>query len=89
MDRQIVLTTYFESLLALARYEALEDGSHAGSIPVARGVIAFADSPEACERELRSTLEDWLLLGLRLRHRLPIVPHPSRATIGEKNSEIV
>ena len=26
-----------------------------------------------CERELRSVLEDWLLLGLKLNHRLPVV----------------
>lgn len=26
-----------------------------------------------CERELRSTLEDWLLIGLKLGHPLPII----------------
>ena len=26
-----------------------------------------------CERELRSTLEDWLLLGLKMGHPLPVV----------------
>jgi hypothetical protein len=26
-----------------------------------------------CEKELRSTLEDWIVLGLGLGHRLPII----------------
>jgi len=26
-----------------------------------------------CENELRSTLEDWILVGLKLRHRLPVL----------------
>jgi len=33
--------------------------------------VAFADNLRQCERELRSVLEDWILLGLRLGHRLP------------------
>src|SRR5215475_2832432 len=28
---------------------------------------------QECEEELRSTLEDWVLLGLKLRHRLPVI----------------
>ena len=36
-------------------------------------MIAFAGSLRECERELRSVLEDWLLLGLRLGHRLPVI----------------
>jgi len=26
-----------------------------------------------CERKLRSTLEDWILVGLRLGHKLPVL----------------
>jgi hypothetical protein len=36
-------------------------------------VIAFADTLRDCERELQSALEDWLLLGLKLGHRLPVI----------------
>ena len=36
-------------------------------------MIAFAGSLRECERELQSVLEDWLLLGLRLGHRLPVI----------------
>lgn len=39
----------------------------------AKGVIAFGSTLKECQNELRSTLEDWILLGLKLRHRLPIM----------------
>lgn len=68
-----VLSDYIESALDQAEYEKLEDGSYSGSIPVCPGVIAFAGSLKGCERELRSVLEDWLLLGLKLGHHLPVI----------------
>jgi hypothetical protein len=36
-------------------------------------VIAFGATLYACEEELHSTLEDWLLLGLKLGHALPVI----------------
>ncbi len=65
------LTAYIEAALGLARYEKLEDGSFAGEIPKLPGVIAFGKTRKPCEQELRSTLEDWILVGLRLGHKLP------------------
>ena len=73
MNPHFVLSEYIESALDQAEYEKLEDGSYAGSIPVCPGVVAFAISLRDCERELRSVLEDWLLLGLKLGHRLPVL----------------
>lgn len=73
MNTQYVLSEYLEKALDDAEYEKLEDGSYAGTIPVCRGVIAFAASLRHCERELRSVLEDWLLLDLKLDHMLPII----------------
>ena len=35
------------------------------------GVVAFGKGLRECERELRSVLEDWILMGLRMGHRLP------------------
>lgn len=67
-----ILSEYLDGALDGATYEKLEDGSYAGSIPTCRGVIAFANSLRECERELRSVLEDWLLLGLKLGHPLPV-----------------
>jgi predicted RNase H-like HicB family nuclease len=51
----------------------LEDGTFAGKIPSCKGVIAFGVTLPECENELRSTLEDWILLGLKLRHSLPVI----------------
>lgn len=68
-----VLTDYLTEAMAEAVYDKLEDGSYAGRIPACQGVIAFGQSLRDCERELRSTLEDWVLLALRLGHRLPVL----------------
>jgi predicted RNase H-like HicB family nuclease len=67
------LTSYIEAALELARYDKLEDGSYAGEIPKLKGVAAFGQSLRECENELRSTLEDWILVGLRLGHKLPVL----------------
>ena len=67
------LTAYIEAALELARYDKLEDGSFAGEIPRLKGVVAFSRSLRGCENELRSTLEDWILVGLRLGHNLPVL----------------
>ena len=67
------LTAYIEAALELARYDKLEDGSFAGEIPKLRVVISFGRTLRECENELRSTLEDWLLVGLRLGHKLPVL----------------
>jgi predicted RNase H-like HicB family nuclease len=67
------LTAYIEAALELASYDKLEDGSFAGEIPKLKGVAAFGHSQRECESELRSTLEDWILVGLRLGHKLPVL----------------
>jgi predicted RNase H-like HicB family nuclease len=70
---QYALTGYIESALSLAEYDKLEDESFSGRIPDLRGVIAFGKTLRECEEELRSTLEDWVLLGLKLGHTLPVI----------------
>jgi hypothetical protein len=67
-----ILTDYVDQALSEAIYDKLADGSYAGRAPCCQGVVAFASSLRACEQELRSVLEDWILLGLRLGHRLPV-----------------
>ena len=57
--------------MELARYDKLDDGTYAGEIPKLAGVAAFGRTLRECERELRSTVEDWVLVGLRLGHPLP------------------
>lgn len=70
---EFTLTDYINCALAYADYDKLEDGSFAGRIPKCKGVIAFAKSLRECEDELRSTLEDWILVGLKLGHHLPVI----------------
>jgi hypothetical protein len=38
-----------------------------------KGVVAFGATLRECENELRSTLEDWILVGLKLGHPLPVI----------------
>lgn len=65
------LTAYIEAALELANYDKLEDGTFAGEIRKLPGVAAFGKTLRECEQELRSVLEDWILVGLRLGHKLP------------------
>jgi predicted RNase H-like HicB family nuclease len=68
-----MLTSYIYAAMRLAKYEILEDGTYYGEIPGFEGVWANAALLDACREELQSTLEDWLILGLRMRHVLPVV----------------
>jgi len=70
---QFILTGYIENALSLAEYDKLEDGTFSGRIPSCKGVIAFGNTLRECENELRSTLEDWVLVGLKLGHSIPIL----------------
>jgi predicted RNase H-like HicB family nuclease len=70
---KFILSNYIEKALAKAQYDKLDDNSYAGRIPVCLGVVAFAKTLKECEDELRSALEDWIYLGLRQGHRLPVL----------------
>lgn len=70
---QYILTGYVETALAGAEYDKLEDGTFSGRIPSCKGVLAFGETLRDCENELRSTLEDWLLVGLKLGHPIPVI----------------
>ncbi len=73
MEARYILTDYVEQALANAVYDKLEDDTFAGKIPACPGVVAFAETLRQCEDELHSTLEDWVLVGLKLGHPLPIL----------------
>jgi predicted RNase H-like HicB family nuclease len=70
---RFVLSDYIEQATARAVYDKLEDGTFAGRIPMCTGVVAFAGTLRECEQELRSVLEDWILIGFKLKHRLPVI----------------
>ena len=69
-----MLLEYIQAAMDRARYEILsDDGSYYGRIPGFKGLWANAGTLEDCRRELQSTLEDWILLGIRFGDRLPVV----------------
>jgi len=73
MTVQFSLTDYVSQLLTYAVYDKLDDGTYAGRIPQCRGVVAFGATLRECEDGLHSTLEDWILIGLKLGHPLPVI----------------
>jgi hypothetical protein len=73
VSKRYVLSEYVERAMEEAVYDKLEDGTFSGRIPSCPGVIAFSGSLRGCEEELRSTLEDWILVGLKLHHPLPVI----------------
>ena len=69
-----MLTTYIQAAMTRAHYELLpEDQTYYGSVPELQGVWANTDTLEGCRQELQEVLEDWLLLGLRLGHQIPVL----------------
>lgn len=68
-----VLSDYVSRAMEQAVYDKLEDGTFTGRIPACKGVVTFGSTLRECEDELRSTLEDWILVGLKLGHSLPVV----------------
>jgi len=73
MAARFILSGYLNQAMAHAVYDKLEDGTFAGRVPPCKGVVAFGSSLRACEDELQSTLEDWILAGLKLGHPLPVI----------------
>ena len=85
-----ILTGYIDSALSHAEYDKLEDGTFSGRIPKCKGVIAFGKTLRECENELQSIFEDWIFVGLKLGHQIPIIDgfdlnkeptHESMATV--------
>ncbi len=83
---RFVLTGYIELALAEAVYDKIEDGSFFGRIPSCKGVVAFGKTLRECEDELRSTLEEWILMGLKLGHPLPVFSEIDLNTVQKNES---
>ena len=73
MAIQFILNDYVKQAMESAAYDKLDDGTLTGHIPPCKGVVAFGATLRECEEELRSTLEDWILVGLKLKHSLPVI----------------
>ena len=73
MATRYILSEYVEQAMSEALYDKLEDGTFTGKIPSCKGVITFGVTLRECEEELRSTLEDWIFVGLKFGHPLPVI----------------
>lgn len=68
-----MLTTYFDTAMSQAAYKRLADGTWFGEVPGFSGLWANEGTIEACREDLRSALEDWVLVALRHNVPLPVV----------------
>lgn len=73
MAVRFVLTDYVDLALDRAVYDKLDDATFAGRIPDCPGAVAVGETLRLCENELRSVLDDWILVGLKLKHPLPVI----------------
>ncbi len=73
MVTYFIISKYISHAMAQAEYDKLEDNTFSGRIPACKGVIAFGLTLHECQAELHSTLEDWLLVGFKLGHPLPVI----------------
>ena len=60
-----MLTDYIREAMRLAHYELMENGRFFATIPKLRGLWAEDATLEACQEELQSTLEDWIMIKVR------------------------
>ena len=73
MATRYILSEYVQQAMSEAVYDKLEDGTFAGRIPACKGVLAFGPTLNECQDELHATLEDWILVGLKLSHLMPVL----------------
>jgi predicted RNase H-like HicB family nuclease len=59
-----MLNDYMDKAMNHAQYERIEDGTWFGLIPGFDGLWATAPTEDACQHELRDSLEGWVLLGI-------------------------
>jgi predicted RNase H-like HicB family nuclease len=65
---------YIAAALERAKYEIIEDPEpYYASVPGLQGVWATGKTFEECRRELISTIEGWIVLGLRMGHPIPSI----------------
>lgn len=69
-----MLVEYIKGAMDKAVYKILEDDlTFYGEIPGFQGVWANATTLEACRDELQERLEEWLIIGIRLGHQIPLI----------------
>ena len=68
-----LLAEYIEMSMKEAVLKVLCDGTYFAETPGFEGAWANADAIENCRQEMKEVLEDWILLGIKLRHPIPVV----------------
>ncbi len=68
-----MLTERIRAAMHCAVYEILSDGICYGEVPGFQGVYSNAASLEECRSLLQEVPKGWIVLGLRLGHRLATV----------------
>ena len=81
---RFIITEYINKAIGKAVYDKLPDGTFVGKIPECVGVVSFGKTLKEAEEELHTTLEDWILLGSRLGHILPVIDGINLNSVSEK-----
>ncbi len=68
-----MLVDYINAAMEKAEYKRLDDDSWFGEIAGFDGVWANASSVEKCRKELIEVLEEWIMLKIRDKDRLPVI----------------
>ena len=71
--KDLMLTEYIRCAMRHAHYELMENGRYFGAISACKGAWAEGRTLEECRDQLQSVLEDWILLGLHLGDKLPVI----------------
>jgi len=66
-----MLTEFIAKKLKTAKYKLLEDGTYFGHMPSIRGVWGNARTLRDCKEELREVFEEWLIIKIMNREKVP------------------
>ena len=67
-----MLSSFIKKALTKAEYKILKDGSYFGKIPNFNGVWANDKKLEKCRKELEEVLEEWLVLKIYNKEKIPL-----------------
>jgi predicted RNase H-like HicB family nuclease len=68
-----MLSRYVANGLERARYQLLDDGTFAATVPALRGVVATGPTLEACRRDLAEVIEAWVLVRVSRGLNVPAI----------------
>lgn len=57
-----MIRDYVDEALRRAKYDKLDDGTLYAEVPELRGVLASAETLEACRSQLAEVIEEWILV---------------------------